>query len=336
MCESNGLAAVRFSAVDGTQLPHNSYEYSSSSNSKDGIPFSVVSEFWDSTLNAEFDFGCTVNMLTPMTTSERGCAMSHVSIWKAIVDVSNKLSAASSIQSVQKQQKISKPTHESGTPWNVTAYECWSAAAASGVWNCKYIQEFPEDQLSSHEGGQPVVSFIPSAPVCWLQSQHSTTKRKASHSDSSSNASMNLRQDDWYLILEDDCSINQRDTASIFGLDFRMQLNDVVRRLPVDWGICYLGYVIPRNAKKNMIGKHFMKPNYVWQLHAYIISSRSAKYLLSSLPVNKPVDNFLATLIHSGGLKVRVSLFSIFVVHDYYTCTGILCNAVNDETRWYC
>ena len=51
----------------------------------------------------------------------------------------------------------------------------------------------------------------------------------------------------------------------------------------------------------------FLRPNYLWHLHGYLLSVKGADALLRELPVVGPVDNFVATLIHEGKLEVRAA-----------------------------
>lgn len=48
----------------------------------------------------------------------------------------------------------------------------------------------------------------------------------------------------------------------------------------------------------------FVKPNYLWQLHAYMIPKRTAQIFLRYLPVDCPVDNFIARLIYDQIVRV--------------------------------
>ena len=59
--------------------------------------------------------------------------------------------------------------------------------------------------------------------------------------------------------------------------------------------------MVRHKAVTNYLKEHnLLKSKYLWQLHAYVIPQRTAKLLLSKLPVNQPVDNFIASLVHDG------------------------------------
>lgn len=113
----------------------------------------------------------------------------------------------------------------------------------------------------------------------------------------------------YYLIFEDDFEIKSWITIDHASGDkstgFMARVNEIQRNLPPDTDICYLGYVKPYDITWKKYGKHFLEPTYLWQLHAYLLSGTGAKKLLASLPVDSPVDNFVARLIHEGKLKVN-------------------------------
>ena len=99
---------------------------------------------------------------------------------------------------------------------------------------------------------------------------------------------------DYMLIFEDDAMI-----CRLKEQPFVMRMRQVRRALPDDFDICYLGYAAPKKvlAKPKKIKNLLFKPEYLWQLHGYMLSVQGAKKLLSFLPVNQPVDNFVATLL---------------------------------------
>lgn len=107
-----------------------------------------------------------------------------------------------------------------------------------------------------------------------------------------------------FLIMEDDAEIKSSVVLDGETSGFLAKVSEIMRELPLDADICYLGYVKPYEVKFKR-HKRFLKPTYLWQLHAYLLSARGAATLLSSLPINSPVDNFVATLIHENKLKVK-------------------------------
>jgi GR25 family glycosyltransferase involved in LPS biosynthesis len=101
---------------------------------------------------------------------------------------------------------------------------------------------------------------------------------------------------DWYLILEDDITVKLNSRK-----DFQSCLVDVLRKIPKDADVLYLGCVIPRNSKSNKYSKNkmFVRVNYAWQLHAYILKGTAVDKILKKLPINGPVDTFISNLLYN-------------------------------------
>lgn len=101
-------------------------------------------------------------------------------------------------------------------------------------------------------------------------------------------------QQDYIIIFEDDAHICRLKEKS-----FIERVRQVRHALPNDFDICYLGYAAPKRvvAKPKKIKNLLFKPQYLWQLHGYMLSLQGAEKLLSFLPVNQPVDNFIAQLM---------------------------------------
>ena len=113
----------------------------------------------------------------------------------------------------------------------------------------------------------------------------------------------------WYIICEDDAAIVSRNIVH----NFQYSLRRIVEALPTDCDICYLGHIIASaGIRKKSMYRLFLKPSYLWQMHAYMLTPNSAKRLLTHLPVNDPVDNFIARLIYEG--KIEVNEFCDIVV----------------------
>jgi GR25 family glycosyltransferase involved in LPS biosynthesis len=109
---------------------------------------------------------------------------------------------------------------------------------------------------------------------------------------------------DWYIICEDDAIIC---TSEVSNDRLVSTIDKITRSIPETADICYLGYCIPQGTHPIKYNKLLIKPNYLWQLHSYMLTTRSAKKILSFLPVSEPVDNFLAHLIYDGKLEVYAS-----------------------------
>lgn len=217
VCDMHNLAAIRVNAVDGIML---------STGKLQGVVDSDVLYHWDSTINAKFDLSCVVDKRTVLTSSERACAMSHISVWRAI------------------------------------------AASESGSLN---------ELLRWHRTSGAVFSTLPSND--WK-----------------------IPSEEWHLIFEDDACIMS--SALLKGESFVGTVNRLLNSLPVGSGvdIIYLGRVIPKNAKisTKKTGRYFVCPNYLWQLHSYMITKKTAELLLRNLPVDCPVDNYISRLIQDG------------------------------------
>lgn len=109
---------------------------------------------------------------------------------------------------------------------------------------------------------------------------------------------------DFFLICEDDFLV-----PGEYHTTFHQKLIDILRNVPDDWDIIYLGGITPNKAQLynevKCANGLFLKVNYIWMLHAYIINPRTAKLLLDALPITGPVDNFISQMIYCNDLNVR-------------------------------
>jgi GR25 family glycosyltransferase involved in LPS biosynthesis len=106
-----------------------------------------------------------------------------------------------------------------------------------------------------------------------------------------------------FVIFEDDADIKSYGLAS-----FRSEVLNIIHKASsLDWDIIYLGGVIPKKSlkfkSKRMKSGYFLKVNYIWMLHAYIINAKAVKKIIAHLPIIGPVDNFIAMLIHEEVLS---------------------------------
>lgn len=235
----------------------------------------VVSHSWDSTLNAVYDSTCVVNVVTPMTPSERACAFSHAIIWKY----------------------ISRQTANNGNDQSKVTQEAIDLIPSIVFQAARQYVAVNDKSISDEKSWLPLPEHARIFPEVKLKSDSSRTSKP--------NCS--------FLIFEDDIEMSniRIETSSLPHRfhTFQHHLHDIYKRLPSNYDICYLGYVAPksclplsRSAKED---KTIFRPTYLWQLHAYILSSNGARKLLSHLPINMPVDNFIARLIHEKKLNVR-------------------------------
>mmetsp|Transcript_9709 Transcript_9709/g.19933 ORF Transcript_9709/g.19933 Transcript_9709/m.19933 type:complete len:355 (+) Transcript_9709:120-1184(+) len=95
------------------------------------------------------------------------------------------------------------------------------------------------------------------------------------------------------LVLEDDAA----PTA-----EFPELLAKALATLPSDAGILYLGYSQAAPWRRELSAE-LVEAEYVWTTVAYIIWPACARLLLSRLPVNEPVDNWMAGLCAEGQVK---------------------------------
>eukprot|EP00668_Euglena_longa_P003958 GGOE01004644.1.p1 GENE.GGOE01004644.1~~GGOE01004644.1.p1 ORF type:complete len:590 (+),score=80.80 GGOE01004644.1:53-1771(+) len=169
--EANGLLIERHGAC--------------SPSNGDVVPASDVATQWETTLNAKFDHSYAPYAVLQMSLGERGCAMSHIQLWRKVV----------------------------------------------------------------------------------------------------------ARQLPMAMIFEDDV---------LLAPQFSDRVQHHLAHLPDDWDIFYLEYANGSPASRVCKWPALYKGVYVWHTGAYVISLKGATTCLKHLPVDAPVDNFLARLMHSG------------------------------------
>lgn len=95
------------------------------------------------------------------------------------------------------------------------------------------------------------------------------------------------------LVLEDDAA----PTA-----EFTSLLNRAVANLPSDAHVLYLGYSQAADWRRE-ITPELVEAEYVWTTVGYLIWPAGARLLLSRLPIDQPVDNWMAIACADGHLK---------------------------------
>jgi len=95
------------------------------------------------------------------------------------------------------------------------------------------------------------------------------------------------------LVLEDDADPTP---------DFVGTMSRVLPNLPADAHLLYLGYSQAATWRRE-ICPELVESEYVWTTVGYIVWPAGARLLLSKLPVDQPVDNYMAALNASGDLK---------------------------------
>jgi len=94
------------------------------------------------------------------------------------------------------------------------------------------------------------------------------------------------------LVLEDD---------AVCLPSFTTSLATAVREAPKDTGMIFVSSKDRGYPKK--VGKVLMKPDFVWTTVGYLIWPAAARTWLKMLPMDMPVDNFLAWHIKQGKIK---------------------------------
>jgi len=95
------------------------------------------------------------------------------------------------------------------------------------------------------------------------------------------------------LVLEDDAAPTPEFTTS---------LERALAATPEDAHILYLGYSQAAEWRRE-ISADVVEAEYVWTTVGYIVWPAGARILLSRLPVNQPVDNWMATLCADNDIK---------------------------------
>jgi len=252
----------------------------------DSIPESDVQLTWDSTLNNKVDPRCPVNARTVATPSERACAASHLRVWRAIAAVRGTKMAKSKLRGLQSLLMTSSDTPSEG-----------ALASPEVIY---------KDLLALKTGGQ---QSLPSAGPSGggAGSSNSSEKKDVSPTQLSVfEESLNPQEGlDYFIVFEDDVCFPQQSLV-----DLRATIQSIMRVLPRSVDILYLCGVLPKACAefklRNIKGDPFYSINYAWTLQAYVLRSRAVEVLLSKLPIFAPVDNFVASLIYHGELRVRI------------------------------
>jgi hypothetical protein len=150
----------------------------------------------------------------------------------------------------------------------------------------------------------------------WYPSAITTNFQRSYLSSSSSQAS---RLQKFYVVLGSTAYIKQ-------GVDFVESIMQVIRHLPADWDLLFLGGYCPRNNSlfqehftKNygQKGGSFSKVNYIMDGVGYVIRDTAARKLVDpNAPLLAPVYDHLATMMY-------YEEFQAFVMNDPLIVTDI-------------
>lgn len=94
------------------------------------------------------------------------------------------------------------------------------------------------------------------------------------------------------MVLEDDAVVMKTFTSSVA---------QALEEAPKNTGMIFLSSKDRGTPKK--FGKVLMEPSFVWTTVGYVIWPAAAKKLLKMLPLDMPVDNFLAWHIKTGAIR---------------------------------
>jgi glycosyl transferase family 25 len=95
------------------------------------------------------------------------------------------------------------------------------------------------------------------------------------------------------IVLEDDAALTP---------DFTPTLTRAMAALPGDAQVLYLGYSQAANWRREL-SPELVESEYVWTTVGYIIWPSGARHFLDRLPVDQPVDNWMASHAARGSLK---------------------------------
>merc|ERR1719401_670259 len=124
------------------------------------------------------------------------------------------------------------------------------------------------------------------------------------------------------LVLEDDAA----PTA-----EFPQILARALSALPADANLLYLGYSQAAEWRRE-VSPELVEAEYVWTTVGYIIWPAGARALLSQLPVNEPVDNWMAALCAQGQVKAYCVRPKIILQADAWNVNSDV--AHSDEHYW--
>ena len=316
--ECNGMLAVRVSAKDGQQLE--------SDNVDEDQAAGLVARSWDSTLNAQFDKKCISSSVVPLSTSERGCAWSHLTVWKSIQLISNAL-FGNNITQFEENSAV-----DGAEDWKNAALLYKGCFSRGLVPLLRPKASLGVDKASLKKRLKQSVSRCEPMPyfdsLRLIHRQNEATvpvkpTSRTSHMSAGSAIAGGNGMIDWYLIMEDDAVV--KSCADNTQIELRARVLALLSEVPSDWDVLYLGCVVADDevvranrlrgadagkkrdiqeiTEAHKLSKWLKEIHYSWHAHAYIIRSTCATKLLRFLPVHMPVDNFISTLVLNRKLK---------------------------------
>jgi len=124
------------------------------------------------------------------------------------------------------------------------------------------------------------------------------------------------------LVLEDDAAPTPTFTST---------LRRALAALPADGNVLYLGYSQAADWRRELTAD-LAEVEYVWTTVGYIVWPSAAKLFLSRLPVDGPVDNWMAGLAAAGDVKAYATRPKIVMQADAWNVNSDV--AHSDEHYW--
>lgn len=124
------------------------------------------------------------------------------------------------------------------------------------------------------------------------------------------------------LVLEDDAAPTP---------GFREILTRALKALPRDADLLYLGYSQAADWRRELT-EDLVEAEYVWTTVGYIVWPAGARKLLSQLPVNEPVDNWMAGLCSEDRVKAYAVRPKIIRQADAWNVNSDIKHS--DENYW--
>jgi len=124
------------------------------------------------------------------------------------------------------------------------------------------------------------------------------------------------------LVLEDDAAPTP---------EFCSLLERAMAALPADAHLLYLGYSQAAEWRRE-VSPELVESEYVWTTVGYIVWPSGAKLLLDRLPVNEPVDNWMAALAAENEIKAYCVRPEIVLQADAWNVNSDV--AHSDEHYW--
>lgn len=124
------------------------------------------------------------------------------------------------------------------------------------------------------------------------------------------------------MVLEDDAAPTPEFTATLCR---------AITALPDDAHILYLGYSQAAEWRRE-VSPEVVEAEYVWTTVGYIIWPAGARLLLNRLPVNQPVDNWMAAQCAAGDVKAYCVRPKIVLQADAWNVNSDV--AHSDEHYW--